>query len=418
MKKIAIIGTGISGMSAGYYLRNDFDITFYEKNNYIGGHTNTLTIDENGTSVYIDSAFMVYNEVTYPNFIELLKELNVETEPTSMSFSVQHVASGLEYGGAGWNALFAQRQNIFDAKYWKMLLQIDRFNKTSVKILDDPKYSNYTVAQFVKEERYDEDFTQKFLIPMSSAIWSTEPNQMLQFPIMTLVRFFKNHGFLGMHGHYQWRTVKGGSRMYRDKIMSHFQNKVLLNHGVKRIERKKNGVTVTDESGIQKDFDKVIVACHAPQALAMLDEGMKEERNVLKNFRYQKNRATLHTDVSIMPKSKQAWSSWNYRLTKDVLGQHAATTIYDMNSLQRVSKTKNYFVSINEPGEVDPLKIIWETLYEHPIYDLPAVEAQKKLPKLNQNGQTYFCGAYFNYGFHEDGLVSGKNVAEIILKGN
>jgi predicted NAD/FAD-binding protein len=324
----------------------------------------------------------------------------------------------LEYGGAGWNALFAQRKNIFSRPYWTMLLEMDRFNKTAVKVLDNPKYLNTTVAQFVKEERYGEDFTHKFLIPMSSAIWSTEPNQMLQFPIITLVRFFKNHGFLGLKGHFQWRTVKGGSRMYRDKIMSHFKGKVLLNQGVKRIERKSDAVTVSDDRGFQRDFDKVIFACNAPEALGILDEGMSKEKVVLKNFRYQKNRATLHTDALIMPKSKRAWSSWNYRLTKDVLGKQAATTIYDMNNLQNVSQHKNYFVSINDPGEVDPLKIIWETLYEHPIYDVRAVEAQKELPKLNQNGQTYFCGAYFNYGFHEDGLVSGKNVAETILKGN
>lgn len=416
MKTIAIIGTGISGMAAGYYLRDKFDITFYEKNNYPGGHTNTLTVDEDGAPVYIDSAFMVYNEFTYPNFVELLNELKVETEPTSMSFSVQHVESGLEYGGAGWSELFAQRRNVLNLSYWSMLLEMDRFNKTCTKILDDPQYLDYSVAQFVKKEKYSKDFTEKFLIPMSSAIWSTEPNQMLDFPVITLVRFFRNHGFLGgLSGHYQWRTVKGGSRMYRDKIMVHFKDKVFLNRAVQKIERHDNGISVIDQTGTKKDFDKVIFACHAPEALSMLGDEMKKEKSVLRHFRYQKNKGTLHTDAAVMPKAKKAWSSWNYRLTKDSQGNPAATTIYDMNSLQRVSQKKNYFISINDPGEVDPKKVLWEAEYDHPIYDVPAVEAQKDLPELNENGQTYFCGAYFNYGFHEDGLVSGKKVAEKIL---
>jgi predicted NAD/FAD-binding protein len=412
---VAVIGTGIAAMGAAYYLRHDYDICFYEKNSYPGGHTNTLTIDENGQPVYIDSAFMVYNEITYPNLVKLFQELDVKTENTPMSFSVQHVPSGLEYCGTGWNGLFAQRKNISSVRFWKMLLDMDRFNKTAPDILNDSSYLHCSVADYVKEQKFGDDFLNKFLIPMTSAVWSTPHHLVLEFPIVTLVRFFKNHGFLGLKGHYQWKTVTGGSRQYRDKILSFFPNKVLLSQPAQKIERKADKAAVIDARGERREFDKVIVACHANEAVHLLADDMRLESQLLSRFAYQKNQATLHTDESIMPKEKRAWSSWNYRFIINKENEIQTTTIYDMNSLQRVSKNKNYFVSINEAGEINPDKILWETVYEHPIYNLDAIEAQKRLSELNSNGRTYFCGSYFNYGFHEDALTSGKNVAEQIL---
>lgn len=408
-KKIAIIGTGIAGMGAAYFLKEEFDVTFFEKNSYPGGHTNTLTVDEDGGSVFIDSAFMVYNEITYPNLTRLFKDLNVETKPTKMSFSVQHLKSGLDYCGTGLNGLFSQRKNLFRLRYWKMLLSMNRFNKQAEEILDDPKYQKYSLYQYVKEKKYNDDFLHKYLVPISSAVWSTPPDQMLDFPAVTLVRFFKNHGFLGLRGHYQWRTVVEGSQRYRDKIMKHFEGKVFLNTPVKEVRCQEGKGIVIDKNNEKHSFDKVILASHADEALAMLSSPTEKESMLLSKFKYQRNRATLHTDEFVMPKTKLAWSSWNYRISYG-----PPTTIYWMNSLQQVSNKKNYFVSINDPGDVASHKIIWDGEYAHPLFNVDTSEAQKHLPELNQEGPLYFCGSYFKYGFHEDALTSGLDVARAI----
>jgi len=410
MQKIAIIGTGIAGLGAGYFLKDKYDVTFYEKNDYPGGHTHTLTVEEEGKPVFIDSAFMVYNEITYPHFVCLLNELGVKTKDTSMTFSVQHVPSGLEYCGAGLNGLFAQRNNLLSPRHWRMLLDMDRFNKESVKVLWSEQYLSYTMLDYAREEGYGQDFLEKFLIPISSAIWSAPPGQMLTFPVITLVRFFKNHGFLGLNTHYQWKTIVEGSQRYRDKILEHFNGKLRLSRGVQKVLRENSKAIVMDERGGGEIFDKVILAAHADQSLKMLADPTSDERRLLGCFKYQRNKATLHTDGSIMPKTKRAWSSWNYRIT-----QHGIpTTIYYMNSLQHVSQKKDYFISINEAGEIDPGKIIRETVYEHPVYDVEAIKAQEELHRLNENGITYFCGSYFKYGFHEDALASALGVAGLM----
>ncbi len=416
MQKLAIIGTGIAGLSAGYFLRGKFDITFYEKENYAGGHTNTLTIDEDGTPIYIDSAFMVYNETTYPLLMRLFKELGVESKPTSMSFSVQHVPTRLEYCGTGLNGLFAQRRNLLNYSYIKMLLEIDRFNKESGEVLDNPAYAAYSLSWYIREKGYSDDFLYKFLIPMSSAVWSTPPDEMLGFPAATLVRFFRNHCFLNLGGQLQWRTCVGGSRNYRDKILNLFPNKVWISRGAVKIVRQGGKALVTDSTGQTIAYDKVIIACHAPQALELLADATDLEQSLLRPFGYGINKGTLHTDESVMPKLKTVWSSWNYRI-EEVGGKLATSTIYWMNSLQGVSQKKNYFISINDPGKVDPKKILWEKNYEHPLYTVEGQKAQPHLPRLNENGVTYFAGAYFRYGFHEDGLMSGLDAARAVADG-
>jgi predicted NAD/FAD-binding protein len=415
MNKIAVIGTGISGMAAGYFLRNDHDVTFFERNDYAGGHTNTLLIDEDGKEIAIDSAFMVYNKITYPNFIRLLDELEVETQKTSMSFSVSHQPSGLEYSGTGFKGIFAQRRNMVNPKYYQMLLEIMRFNKISREVLDDERYRDYSLGQYVQEKNFSRDMVEKYLVPMSSAVWSMPVKAMMDFPILTLVRFFKNHGFLGVTTTYQWWTVTGGSRNYRDKILSHFQNKVHINRGIKKVVKKEDGVYLTDSKGEEHVFDKVIIAAHADQAIEMLGDQFEKEKQLLSYFPYQKNRCCLHTDEKVMPKTKRAWSSWNYRIINDDPENYVTSTIYYMNSLQKVSDKKNYFVSVNDAGEVDPSKVLWETEYDHPLFDGGSIKGQDQLPSLNEQGPVYFCGAYFKYGFHEDGLKSGIDVAEKIL---
>lgn len=409
-KKLAVIGTGISGMASAYYLRDRFDVVFYEKEKRPGGHTHTVMIEEDGQPIPIDTGFMVYNEVTYPCLVKFFEELGVRTKPTSMSFSVQHVSSGLEYCGTGVSGLYAQRKNIFSPSYFKMLMQIDRFNKTCVEVLENPVYLEWTVEKYLLEKRFGQEMAQKYLLPMTAAIWSTPPDKMLQFPIVTLVRFIKNHGLLGLTTHYPWRTVDGGSRVYRDKVLSFFPGSVRLGRPAVKISRTPDSVTVRDSSGAEEKFDKVILAAHANEALSLLAEPTSMEQSLLSRFSYQKNLATLHTDTRVMPRTRRAWSSWNYRIEKD----GAASVIYYMNSLQQVSKKKDYFVSINDPGRVSPDKVLWQAEYEHPLYDLEAVRAQKDLPRLNETGPVYFAGSYFRYGFHEDGLMSAIAAAEKI----
>ncbi len=411
---MAVIGTGIAGMAAAYFLEDKYAVTLFEKNNYPGGHTNTLTVDEEGQRIFIDSAFMVYNERTYPNLTRLFNDLGVKTKATDMSFSVQYKPDGLEYCGTGLNGLFAQRENLWSFKFWKMLLDMNRFNKQSLEVLEGDKYRLHTIERYAKERRYGEDFLFKFLVPMSSAVWSTPPGLMLDFPIVTLVRFFKNHGFLGLKGHYQWRTVVEGSHRYRNKLLLSLKDKILLNTGVRRIRRNKGQVFVYDHNGVERVFDKVVLASHADESLSLLENPTDQERNLLGKFKYQRNRAILHTDDSVMPKTKGAWSSWNYAIKLNGDGDLVPSTIYDMNSLQQVSQNKNYFISINDPDDVDPKKILWKGEYDHPIYDLETIHAQRKLPELNKNGMIYFCGSYFRYGFHEDALTSAIEVVKAL----
>lgn len=418
MPSLAIIGTGIAGMGAAYFLRNHFDVTFFEKNNYPGGHTNTLTVKEDGADVYIDSAFMVYNETTYPYLTRLFQELDVPTKPTSMSFSVQHVPTGLEYCGTGLNGLFAQRRNVLKPWYWRMLLEIDRFRKEAVEVLDNERFADMTIDQYVRQRKYSEHFFFKFLVPMSSAVWSTPLDRMLTFPVVTLVRFFKNHGFLGLHTQLPWRTVDGGSRVYRDRILKFFPGRVRLSSGAVRVYFDGTKTWVIDQTGTKTAFDRVIIASHADDALKMLGDPTSDERELLGAFKYQDNLTTLHTDRSVMPKNRKVWSSWNYRIDTDRQGNMVPSTIYDMNALQQVSQKRDYFVSINGEGTFDPAKVLWQTHYTHPIYDPLAIRAQKDLFKLNQNGRRYFCGSYFRFGFHEDALASALDVARLILGQN
>lgn len=414
MESIAIIGTGISGMGAGYLLRDDYDITFYEKNDYPGGHTNTLTVNEDERDIYIDSGFMVYNKKTYPNIIRLFKELGVDEMETTMSFSVQHIPSGLEWSGSGLSGLFAQRKNLVSPRFWNLIRQMYLFNHQAGEVLDDSRYALYTAQQYVSEKGYGDDFLNKYLMPMCAAVWSTSPERILEFPIVTLVRFFKNHGFLGFLTHFQWYTLNGGSRTYRDKLLSHFKGKMQLNNPAAKVAREDVGVSVVDSKGEKKVFDKVIMACHSGQALRILDQPTDLEANLLGKIKYQDNKATLHNDQNVMPKLKRAWASWNYRVDAGKEGGVRPGNIYYMNMLQKVSQKKDYFISIDDRGLIDKRKIVKEIDYEHPLFDVEAVEAQKELPRLNETGPVYFCGAYFKYGFHEDGFTSGINVAKRI----
>jgi predicted NAD/FAD-binding protein len=386
----------------------------FEKNAYIGGHTNTVTVNEEGKQIPIDTGFMVFNHVTYPNLVKLFNELQVPTKKTSMSFSVQHFPTGLEYAGTSLNHLFAQRRNLFRPNFIRMLKQIDRFNKESLEVLDNPRYDSYTMEQYIEEKNFGREMLEKYLVPMSSAVWSTPPDLMVRFPAKALIRFFQNHGFLGLNTQHQWYTMDGGSQVYRERLIAPFRDKIHVKTPVVSVRRKEGKAEIITADGSRALFDKVILASHADESLAMLDQPTDLERQLLSAFGYQVNSATLHTDTSVMPKKKLAWSSWNYRIRPHSGAQPITSTVYWMNSLQNVSNRRNYFININDREAVRKDTILWETDYTHPVFSLEASRAQKDLPKLNEHGPIYFCGSYFRYGFHEDAFTSALELCRTI----
>lgn len=415
-ERLAIVGTGIAGLGCGYLLRDRFDLTFFEQADYAGGHTNTIDVRSASETVSFDTGFMVFNRVTYPLLCRLFEELKVPVKPTSMSFGVQHLPTGLEFCGSGWDTLFAQRRNLVRPRFWNLLRAIHRFNQEAVTALEDPRWAETSLGDYAALRGYGQDFLDLYLVPMSSAVWSTPPDEMLAFPATTLLRFFHNHGFLGLHTQHPWWTVEGGSREYVRRLWPLLGDRVRLNEPVRAVERPvSGGVTVVTEGGRWESFDRVILACHADQALRLLSEPESEERRLLQEFRYQRNRATVHTDTSLMPRARRAWASWNYRVTRNEPGH--TSTVYWMNSLQGVSRTTQYFVSINGEEDMRPDTILRRIDYEHPLFSLGAIRAQKELPALNRRpgARIHFAGSYFRYGFHEDGLGAALDCARSIV---
>ncbi|MDR3715050.1 MAG: FAD-dependent oxidoreductase [Puia sp.] len=424
MEKLAIIGTGIAGMGCAHLLQGRYDLALFEKNDYVGGHTNTITVEEDGREVRMDTGFMVFNYETYPHLCRLFAEIKAPVKKTDMSFSVNHVPSGLEYCGSGMGGLFAQRKNLFNLRYIRMLMEIARFNREAVRVLDDPELQEYTLGQFVERGGFGPDMLWKYLVPMSSAVWSTPMERMLDFPAATLIRFFRNHGFLGLTTQHQWHTLEGGSRSYRELLIGPFRDRIAVCNPVSKVGRQDGKWVVHTGNTGPRFFDKVVFACHADQALGLLESPTDSARNLLSVFRYQDNLATVHTDEGVMPRNKRVWSSWNYRIEQRE-GRLVPTTIYWMNRLQQVSDRKNYFVSINAiPGSIREDRLIREIRYEHPLFDVSAVKAQRDLPRLNEQGLgkggedpagLFFCGSYFGYGFHEDAYASAVNLCKLLV---
>jgi predicted NAD/FAD-binding protein len=325
MEKLAIVGTGIAGLGCAHFLQRNFELTLFEQADYAGGHTNTVTIPEPGTRrpLPIDTGFMVFNQVTYPLLTRLFAELHVPIKPTAMSFSVRHAGSGLEFAGSSLNHLFAQRRNLFRPRFYRMLAAVNRFNAEAIAALDDPAVQRETLGDYVRRRGYGEDFFNLYLVPMSSAVWSTPPDLMLAFPAVTLLRFFHNHGFLGLHTQHQWWTVEGGARTYVEKITAPFRDRLHLRQAATRVVRTPRGVTVMTATGDAHMFSRVILACHADQALRLLVNPTADESRLLGEFKYQPNTATLHTDRTVMPRRRLAWSSWNYEIATDEAGRHS-----------------------------------------------------------------------------------------------
>ena len=403
--KIAIIGSGIAGNVAAYTLRQAHDITVFESGSYVGGHTNTVDVYEDDRSIAVDTGFIVFNDRTYPNFIRLLDEIGQASQPSEMSFSVQADDGKIEYSGSSLNGLFAQRRNIVRPPFYRMIRDILRFNRTTlpgIDRLDDEE----TLGNYLRKNGYSHEFVNHYLIPMAAAIWSAEPGSVLEMPVRFLVRFFANHGLLQISNRPIWRVIKGGSREYVGKLVDGHRDRIRLNSPVQSIRRIDQRVEVHSATGGTESFDYVFVACHSDQALGLLKDATRTEREVLGAIHYQSNEAILHTDASLMPKKRCAWAAWNYHIPRDS-SRHVAVT-YNMNILQGLEATKQYLVTLNNDRHIDPDKVIRTVQYEHPVYSRESVAAQRRQAEINTD-RTFFCGAYWRSGFHEDGVVSALN---------
>ena len=410
MKKMAIIGSGIAGMSAAYFLKDDYEITVFEKNDYIGGHTNTIDVHDGEKNCPMDTGFMVFNENTYPNLVKLFNKIDVPYKDTDMSFSVRNNEIDLEFNGSSLGGIFSQKKNIFNLNFLRMIREILKFNSDAPNVLEnEEKFRDVSIGEYLKSLNLSDYFLTNFLAPMSSAVWSTPMDQIKDFPAKSLVRFFFNHGFVGVNTQLQWKTVEGGSREYRNRIIASFRDKVSVSSGVKRVKQLDDKVEVSTDSGTQ-EFDKVIICAHADEALEMLETPTDFQKDVLSKFRYQKNIAVVHTDATVMPHLKKNWSSWNF-----LMRSNKTYTVYYMNRLQGVSDKENFFVNINGEEFVKPEKIIQTIKYHHPIFDVASMQAQEKIDELNSNTNLHFSGSYYRYGFHEDALLSSVNLCEALL---
>lgn len=424
MSRLAIIGTGIAGLGCAHFLHREYELTLFEQHDYAGGHTNTVTAIEPGTgrTVPIDTGFMVFNHVTYPLLSRLFEELQVPIKPTAMSFAVRDDVTGLEWCGSSLRHLFAQRRNLFNPRFLRMLAKIDRFNREAVATLQQPMDTSLTIRDYARRQGYGDDFLRLYLLPMAGAVWSAEGPSLEDFPAITVLRFFHNHGFLGLHTQHPWLTVDGGAREYRDRLIAPWRHCIALNRRAVQVSRpRQGGVRVRTADGREESFDHVIIATHADQALALLEDPTPDEARLLQPFRYQTNIATLHTDPAVMPRTRRAWSSWNVQLTAD-RGIDRTATHYWMNRLQDVSPRENYFVSINRPHAIDPARVLRRIEYAHPLFTRETLRAQPELPTLNARAtgttETYLAGSYFRYGFHEDAFASAVHLCQHLLQRN
>lgn len=407
--KIAIIGSGIAGLTSAYLLQREHDITVFEAQDWIGGHTHTVPVRLDGREYAVDTGFIVFNDWTYPNFIQLLQQLAVGFKPTEMSFAVSDPDTGVEYNGHDLNSLFAQRRNLLSPRFWGMIRDILRFNKEALRDLEQGRIAaDTTLGQYLSQNGYGQRFIEHYIVPMGAAIWSMSLADMLGFPLQFFVRFFKNHGLLSVSNRPQWYVIEGGSSAYVAPLTRGFAERIRLNCPVSRVERDELGVTLQSPAGRER-FDAVIFACHSDQALQLLAEPSASELEILGALRYADNDVVLHTDTRVLPKRRLAWASWNYRLGGPTR-QPAAVT-YNMNILQGIESEHTFCVSLNQTDAIDPDKILARFSYAHPQYSLAASAAQQRGEELQGRQHSYFCGAYWANGFHEDGVVSALRVA-------
>ncbi len=408
--KIAVVGAGVSGLTAAYLLSQIHDVTIFEREESLGGHAHTVDAPGGDGNYPVDTGFLVYNDQTYPSFIALLERLGVQSKESTMSFSYRDVRSGLEWKGSTLNTIFAQRRNIFSLRFLRMVKDIVSFNRTLRALLAKPTVPGRTLADVLGEHEWSKEFIDWYLVPMGSAIWSANPLTFAEIPARTFAEFFSRHGLLSVRGKPTWRTIEGGSRTYVARLESLIaeRGKIHVSAAVKSIRRHVGAVQITTDESVET-FDHVVVACHSDEALSLLDDANTQEQSVLGAIAYQENDVTLHWDDSLLPRNKRAWAAWNYRRDSD---QSAlATLTYDISTLQSLDAPRRFFVSLNSHDDVDPQKVLARFCYSHPVLDQSAVRAQEQRLTLTGN-RTSFCGAYFGYGFHEDGVQSALEVCE------
>jgi uncharacterized protein len=415
--KIAIVGTGIAGLTTAFKLHRHHDITVFEADDRLGGHTATIDVSVNGQSHSIDTGFIVFNDWTYPNFIALMDELGIQWRDSDMSFGVSCQTTGLEYAGvtgrlALYNGLFAQRKNLLSPSYIKMLLDILRFNQQAISDFENDCIPDSSLQDYVRDMGLGDRFRDYYLVPMASAIWSTPFQRMLEFPVRFMVPFMVRHGLLNVHNRPRWRTLVGGSGAYLEPMSAGFSDRIRLSTPVTEVKRHAENVDVVTRDGVEQ-FDQVVLACHSDQALALLGDASESEQAVLAAIQYQANDVVLHTDASVMPANKRAWASWNYYLTEDRSGLPRIT--YDMNRLMGIVGDAQFLVSLNDTDRIAPESILGHFNYAHPVFTRAAADAQTQWALINGVQRTWFCGAWWGKGFHEDGVVSALRVSDALL---
>lgn len=410
MKRIAVIGSGISGLCAAYYLSQRHEVHVFERDDRLGGHTHTVTVKSDGGTIPVDTGFIVHNDRTYPSFCRLMRELGVETQPSDMSFAVTEQDGAFEYSSRGLGGFFARKRNYFARDHYTLLREILRFNREAPKVLNDPAAAGMTLGEFLNADGYSSVFVDRYLIPMAGAVWSMAPEVMPAFPVVTLVRFMRNHGMLGINTHPRWKVIRGGSHSYIPPLVARFRDRIAKGTAIKSVVRSSGGVTLHFQDRPARSFDEVVFACHGDQILPMLEEPTEAERKILGCFTTTRNETCLHTDAALLPKRPAARASWNY-----LLGDSGKVTVtYHMNRLQSLQTTEDYCVTLNANGAVDPARTVRRMVYEHPLYTRAAIRAQERWGEISGRNHTHFCGAYWFYGFHEDGVRSSLRVAEAL----
>lgn len=409
--RIAIVGSGISGLICAHVLGPHHDVVLFEADSRFGGHSNTVMVTEDATTHSIDTGFIVHNDRNYPNLVRLFDELGMETVDSEMSFAVTDRQTGFTYRATNLNSVFADRKNLLRPTMWRMLADIVRFYRDGNAYLNNPELPDTSIGKFCDDRGYSDAFMDLHLIPMGAAVWSASPKTFDEFPARSLLYFLSNHGLLGVRDRPLWKTLAGGSRTYVEKILDLFGGEALRATPVQSIERSSDFVTVSTEVQ-SREFDQVVLACHSDQALRLLSDPTAAESDVLGAMTYQPNTATLHTDSALMSPKRSAWAAWNYERLSGT--EEAAPITYDLTSLQRLDTETHYFVSLNSEDRIDPSKVISSFAYAHPVFDAPAIKAQMRWSEISGHNRTHFCGAYWSYGFHEDGIKSGLRVCDAL----
>lgn len=412
MKRIAVVGSGIAGLGAAYFLSRRHEVHLFEKDSRLGGHTHTIVADSSKGPVPLDTGFLVHNDKTYPRLVRLFNEIGVDTLASEMCFAVACAGTGLEYSSRGARGFFAQPRNLINPRHFGLLSEIVRFNREAPRLLSTPDAGQMTLGEFLDARRFSDVFIHRYLLPMASAIWSASLASIRAFPALTMVRFLDNHGLLAVTGQPMWKVVKGGSSSYIPKLTAPFAERVHTGVTIAGIARDEQGVTLRFTDRPSQRFDEVVLACHGDQVLPLLDDASDVERDVLGQFRTTTNHAWLHTDASVLPVREAARASWNYRLTGET--DEAPMVTYDLNRLQRLDTAEQFCVTLNPSGAIDDSKVIRRLIYQHPLYDHAAIRAQERWAEVSGVRRTHFCGAYWFYGFHEDGLRSALRVANAL----